>query len=95
MKNWFGKQWNWIKSFLSESPDGNGMVKGSSKRLAAVAVTFTFVYVTLGEYSSKGVIPEIPDGWLWVLGIVLGVTGMGDLAKNYLSKKNVTDKAKS
>jgi len=88
MKKFLTNQLNWIKSFLSESPDGNGMVKGSSKRLAAVAVTFTFVYVTLGEYSSKGVIPEIPESWQWVLFIVLGVTGMGDLAKNYLSKKN-------
>ena len=87
MKQWLAKQWNWIKSFLSESPNGEGIMKGSSKRLAAVAVIFTFVYTTLGEFAKTGNIPEIPDGWLWVLGIVLGVTGAGDLAKKYLSKK--------
>ena len=88
MKNWFGKQWLWIKSFLSEAPNGEGMMKGSSKRLAAVAVTFTFVYTALGQYANTGNIPDIPESWQWILFIVLGVTGAGDIIKSYMSKKD-------
>jgi len=87
MKDWFGKQLTWVKSFLSESPNGEGVAKGSSKRIAAIAVSFTFVYTALGEYSKTGNIPEIPESWQWVLFIVLGVTGLGDVLKNYTSKK--------
>ncbi len=85
---WIKDQINWIKSFLSEQSNGNGSPgKGSSKRLAAVGVTFTFMYIYIKTAITTGGIPEIPEGWRWILFIVLGVTGVGDMAKNWLAKK--------
>ena len=87
---WLAAQWEWIKSFLSEPPNGTGVQKGSSKRVAAIAVTFTFVFVYIKVAIVQNLIPDIPEGWRWVLFIVLGVTGIADV----ISKKFGNGKSK-
>lgn len=80
--NWLNTQWEWLKSFLSEMADG--VQKGSSKRIAQIALTFTFV----GNYTrialGKEALPDVPDSWIFLLGIVLGITSLAD----YFNRKN-------
>lgn len=80
--NWLNTQIEWVKSFLSEAIDG--VQKGSSKRIAQLALTFTFV----GNYTrislGKEALPEVPDSWIFLLGIVLGITSLAD----YFNRKN-------
>ena len=85
--NWLGKQWEWIKSFLSESSNGNGIQKGSSKRIASITVIVVFALTYLSKAAASSTIPDIPEGWRWLLFIVLGVTGLADGIKTYMNKK--------
>lgn len=78
---WLSKQWEWIKSFLSEPANGDGIQKGSNKRVAATAVTFTFVFTYLRTAMESKAMPDIPDMWVFILAAVLGITGVVDWMK--------------
>jgi len=92
MIKWLEKQVEWIKSFLSESPNGTGVQKGSSKRVAAIGVTVTFIYTYTKIAIANNAMPDIPEGWRWVLFIVLGVTGTADVIKQKFGNGKSKDK---
>jgi len=85
--NWLSKQWEWIKSFLSEPANGDGIQKGSNKRMAASAITFTFVFTYLRIAMEMKIMPDIPDTWIFILAAVLGITGVVDYMKARAEKK--------
>ena len=87
MVKWFGKQWEWVKSFLSESIGDDGIQKGSSKRVGAISVTFTFVFTYIRVALKTNTMPEIPDTWVFILAAVLGITGFVDWLKARSEKK--------
>lgn len=80
--NWLQKQIEWIKSFFSEHKKNGEELKGSSKRVAALTVTYVFAFSYIKVALATSTIPDIPEGWRWVLLIVLGVTGFADVLKN-------------
>jgi hypothetical protein len=85
---WINIQIEWVKSFLSEPINGSGVIdKGSSKRLAAVGVTFTFMFTYIKTALETKTIPEIPEAWIWLIGAVLGITGVVDFLKARNEKK--------
>lgn len=85
---WINTQIEWIKSFLSEPINGSGVIdKGSSKRLASIAVTFTFVFVYTKVALQTQTVPDIPDMWVFILSAVLGITGLVDYFKAKNEKK--------
>ena len=86
---WINDQWEWLKSFLSEPANGNGIQKASSKRIASTSVTFTFVFVYIKSALAANSLLEIPDTWVFILGTVLGINGLIDFLKG---KTNGTPK---
>ncbi len=85
--NWINTQIEWFKSFLSEPINGSGTIdKGSSKRIASLGVTFTFIFVYIKTALASSSIPEIPDTWVFMLGTVLGIQGLVDYFKNKQNK---------
>lgn len=84
--SWLDSQIMWIKSFLSESPNGDGTQKGSSKRIAAITVIAVFALTYLRVAADADIIPDIPEGWRWLLFIVLGVTGLADGIKTWMNR---------
>lgn len=100
IKNFFSfldAQLFWIKSFLSEMQP-SGYLKGSSKRLLIAAIIYLFSHSVLktGASTHWVKIPDIPEAWLWLLGIILGanlLTGVKvNLFKNLLSGDGETKK---
>lgn len=85
---WINSQIEWIKSFLSEPINGSGVIdKGSSKRLAAVGVTFTFMFTYIRVALGTNTIPDIPEAWIWLISAILGITGIVDYLKARNDKK--------
>ena len=87
MKTWLNDQWEWLKSFLSEPINGGGVQKASSKRIASLAVTWTFVFVYVKTALASNALPEIPDTWVFIIGTVLGINGLIDFFKTKTEKK--------
>ena len=85
--NWLSKQWTWLKSFFSEPINGTGEQKGSSKRIAAIGVTYVFMHTYLDKAAGSEVMPDIPTEWVYLLLIVLGVTGVIDYMRAKTEKK--------
>ena len=84
--NWINTQIEWLKSFLSEPLNGDPVQKASSKRIASLGVTFTFMFVYIKTAITSISIPEIPDTWVFMLGTVLGIQGLVDYFKNKTPK---------
>lgn len=84
---WLDEQWIWIKSFISETKaNGTIQFKGSSKRIASLMVVFVFAYTYIKTSLMTAALPDIPEGWRWMLFIVLGVNGLADVIKTKLLK---------
>jgi len=80
--DWIKEQIEWFKSFLSEPINGSGKIdKGSSKRVAAISVTATFVYTYIKTSFQQKAMPDIPEMWLFLILVVLGVPGIIDYFK--------------
>lgn len=84
---WFNTQIEWVKSFFSEPMNGDIIQKASSKRIASLGVTFTFMFVYIKTALASVSIPEIPDTWVFMLGTVLGIQGLVDYFKTKTEKK--------
>lgn len=85
---WINTQIEWVKSFLSEPINGSGVIdKGSSKRIASIGVTFTFIYTYIKSSIAQSSMPDIPETWVFILLVVLGVTGAVDYMKAKTEKK--------
>lgn len=79
---WINTQIEWIKSFLSEPVNGSGKIdKGSSKRVAALTVVYTFAYTYIKSAEKQEGMPDIPMEWMGLILIVLGVQGVLDWFK--------------
>jgi len=77
MKQWLDKQVEWLKSFISEVME-DGIQKGSSKRVAQLTVTFVFAFNYTRIALGKEVLPDVPDSWIFLVGVVLGITTIAD-----------------
>jgi hypothetical protein len=85
---WINAQIEWIKSFLSEPINGTGVIdKASSKRLASIAVTFVFCYTYIKTSFQQQAMPDVPEMWVFLLLVVLGVTGAVDYMKSKQTPK--------
>jgi hypothetical protein len=82
MLNWLKEQIEWFKSFLSEPMNGSGKIeKGSTRRIAILGVTYTFVYTYIKTSFETKAMPDIPDMWVLLILVVLGVPGVMDYFK--------------
>ncbi len=91
MVEWLKKQWDWIKSFISEPPDANGYVKGSQKRFLSFWVVIAFVAVWFKKTMSmkpEEPIPDIPPTWAL---LILAVLGLGIYANHIASKNKIEE----
>ena len=74
---WIAEQWEWLKSFVSET-DG----KGSSRRLIELAIAWTFIfsYVRI----CLATVTFVPLDWTWAI-MIAGILGLKSL--DLLAKK--------
>jgi len=87
--HWFYDQFEWLKGFFSEGrfdEDGHHHLKASSKRLALLAIVFTFIYSYIRIAWVKQDLLDIPAQWAITLPILLGIAVVGNVVQNGKNK---------
>lgn len=88
--NWMGAQWEWVKSYFSESYENGVAGKASSQRLIEFLVILAFliaflkttIYLTLLPGMVNLNVIDIPWGWATV---ILGILGIKTYQKSKVS----------
>jgi len=86
--NWFEKQLQWIKSFLSEKELIDGKLVGSSKRVATITVIYLFAHtiIKVGEGTQWKTMPSISWEWAVLIGGILGINVYDSIKKKQINK---------
>jgi hypothetical protein len=95
--NWFAAQWEWFKSFFSDTYESGIAGKASSKRVIELVVIWAFivgfmkvvVYMTFSPVAGAVMmVPDIPQIWAIVILGILGFKTYENLKSDALKAGN-------